>query len=883
MIGKTISHYRIEEKLGQGGMGVVYRAVDTRLDRPVALKFLPEGSVLLSERRWRFEREAKTASALNHPHIVTIYDIGESNGSGFIAMEYVPGKPLDRLIPKGGLPLGEALDWATQAADALGAAHSAGIVHRDVKPSNILVSDSGQVKVLDFGLAKLLEDEEPSEAADSKLATKTSGGAPESGRSPATRRGTVLGTPAYMSPEQAQGRRIDARSDVFSFGAVVFEMLTGQRPFSGDSELTTLASILRDPTPPLRTVRRDAPKELEGILRRCLEKQPDARYPSAAELARDLRAVKDRRSGAGRRGKPRLLAAAAAALVALLAGAGYLIWRNTRIRWAREIALPEISRLTDKGQLVPAFRLAARAEKWAPAEVARLKREQWWSKTIRTDPPGAEVSFKGYREPEAPWEPIGRTPLTLRLPWGNDRWRIVREGFEPLEVAGARETLDFRLSRTGSLPPGMVLVPAGAPSRGIEPPARIGDFWIDRFEVTNARFQEFVKAGGYRNRAYWKHPFIENRREIPFEEAISRFRDATGRPGPAGWELETFPEGRGNFPVGGVSWYEAAAYAEFAGKSLPTIYHWRVVADLGIYSDVLAFSNFGGTGTRPVGAEPALSSYGAYDMAGNVKEWCWNASGEKRYILGGGFDDPEYMFADRDAQSPWARRPSYGFRCVRYAAAPSEALLRPVQTLFRDYSKEKPVGDDVFRVYRNLYAYDRRPLEPRVEGRDESSLYWVREKVSFDAGYGKERVTAYLYLPRGRRPPYRTVVYFPAGYASVMRSSENLPMRGIDFVVKSGRALVFPVYDATFERHSDEQRTASFYRDLIVHWRRDLGRTIDYVETRKDLDAGHVAFYGFSMERTRGASFWPSRTAFASPCSPRGDSGSNPTHPRSTR
>jgi predicted esterase len=482
-----------------------------------------------------------------------------------------------------------------------------------------------------------------------------------------------------------------------------------------------------------------------------------------------------------------------------------------------------------------------------------LRREQWWSKTIRTDPPGAEISFKGYLEPDASWERLGRSPLTLRLPWGNDRWRIEREGFEPLEVAGASEAMAFRLSPTGSVPPGMVLVPAGAPIRGVAPPARLGDFWIDRFEVTNAQFQEFVKAGGYRNRAYWKQPFIENGREIAFEEAVSRFRDATGRPGPGSWELETFPEGRGKFPVGGVSWYEVAAYAEFAGKSLPTIYHWRLVADLGIYSDVLAYSNFGGTGARPVGAAPGLSSYGAYDMAGNVKEWCWNASGEKRYILGGGFDDPEYMFADPDAQSPFVRRPSYGFRCVRYAGAPAEALLRPVQTLFRDYSKEKPVGDDVFPVYRGLYAYDRRPLEARVEGRDESSPYWVKEKVSFDAGYGKARVTAYVYLPRGRRPPYGTVVYFPAGYAGVMRSSENLPMRGIDFVVRSGRALVFPVYDATFERHSDEPRTPSFYRDRIVHWRRDLGRTIDYIETRKDLDASRVAFYGFSMGANAGS------------------------------
>ena len=852
MIGRTISHYRIEEKLGQGGMGVVYRAVDTRLDRPVALKFLPEGSVLNPDRRWRFEREAKTASALNHPHIVTIYDIGESNGAGFIAMEYVPGRTLDRLIPEKGLPLGEALDWALQAAEALGTAHGAGIVHRDVKPSNILVSDSGQVKVLDFGLAKLLEDGEPEEAADSKLATKTSDDPAGPDRSPKTGRGTVLGTPAYMSPEQAQGKPLDARSDVFSFGAVLYEMLTGHRPFSGDSELTTLAAILRDPMPPLRAVRRDAPKELERILRRCLEKRPEARYSSAAELAAELKSLSDRRSGAAAASRPRLFIAAAAVLVALLAGAGYLIWRNGRVRWARDVAMPEIERLTRNDQVVAAFRLARRAERYAPAEVQRLRRDLWLApRSIETIPSGAEVLINDYLTPDSPWENLGRSPIRdLQLPLGYSRWRIIKDGFQPIDAAGFLTRLPtFQLDAAASVPPGMVHVPARTFQLRSVAPVDLPDYWLDKYEVTNRRFKEFVDRGGYEKREYWKQPFVKDDRTLSWEEAMSEFRDATGRPGPATWSLGTYPENQEDYPVGGVSWYEAAAYAEFAEKRLPTVYHWYNAAGADtIFSDILRLSNLGGRGPARVGSYRGMSPYGSYDMAGNVREWCWNETGGKRYILGGLWNDPEYFFTETNAQPPFDRSAGNGFRCIRTSAPPAEALLRPIETVSRDFSKETPVSDDVFRIYRGFFAYDRTPLEARVESVDDSSPHWRREKVSFRAAYGNERVPAYLFQPRNAAPPYQTVVFFPSTSAQLTRSSDNLDLRFAEFVVRSGRALLFPVYKETYERLSPEAtRGPNFRRDMVVAWSKDIGRSIDYLETRPDVDRSRLAYYGMSL------------------------------------
>ena len=215
MIGKRLLHFDILEKLGEGGMGVVYKARDTHLDRLVAIKVLPAEKVADPERRRRFVQEAKAASALNHPNIVTIYDIGQTDGIDFIAMEYVEGKTLDALIPRKGLRLSLALKYAVQVAEALARAHGAGIIHRDLKPSNVMVDEHGLVKVLDFGLAKLTE----AAAADAETATMRTG------------QGVVLGTAAYMSPEQAEGKQIDSRSDVFGFGSMFYEMLTGQRAF----------------------------------------------------------------------------------------------------------------------------------------------------------------------------------------------------------------------------------------------------------------------------------------------------------------------------------------------------------------------------------------------------------------------------------------------------------------------------------------------------------------------------------------------------------------------------------------------------------------------------------------------------------------------------
>jgi len=272
MVGQTLGHYRIEAKLGEGGMGVVYKARDTDLDRPVAIKVLPAERVEDGGRKRRFVQEAKAASALNHPNIVHIYGIDTAGSVDFIAMEYVEGRTLADLIGRKGLKTGETLRYAVQVADALATAHAARIVHRDIKPSNVMVTPTGLVKVLDFGLAKLVERGD----ADLSASTQT--------MLPRTEEGAVIGTAEYMSPEQAEGRTLDGRSDIFSFGSVLYEMATGRRPFNGESKLSVLSRILReDPTPP-RQISTSTPPELERIILRCLRKDPARRYQTMADV-----------------------------------------------------------------------------------------------------------------------------------------------------------------------------------------------------------------------------------------------------------------------------------------------------------------------------------------------------------------------------------------------------------------------------------------------------------------------------------------------------------------------------------------------------------------------------------------------------------------------
>ena len=439
---------------------------------------------------------------------------------------------------------------------------------------------------------------------------------------------------------------------------------------------------------------------------------------------------------------------------------------------------------------------------------------------------------------------------------------------EVTRVLNSQPNVTIKMRLMSEVPPGMIFV-AGAPSFNVpilklthlfDMP--VHDFYVDKFEVTNRQYKQFVEQGGYKRREFWKQPFVENGKAIPWDEAIARFRDKTGVAGPSTWELGEYPSGHDEYPVTGVSWYEASAYAEFAGKSLPPIAYWSRAAAPTLASHLfVSKSNFSGTGLRAVGASSAMNVLGLYDVAGNAKEWCWNEAGVNtgmRFILGGGFSDPNYLFNDADAQSAFARGDSFGFRLVKYSddAPLSAAVTNPASAWKRDYSKEKPVSEESFNQYARFYTYDKTPLDAVVEySRDEQ--YWRKEKVVYNAAYNHERIPAFLFLPKSASPPFQTLVYYPGSGAQNETNNDNIEFDRVSFLVKSGRAVLFPIYKGTYERGDGVvvPPGSTVHRDRRIQQYQDVARSVDYLETRQDIDRTKLGYYGFSWGGGMGAHF----------------------------
>ena len=552
-------------------------------------------------------------------------------------------------------------------------------------------------------------------------------------------------------------------------------------------------------------------------------------------------------------------------------------WYNVqkKVKWAQLTQIPVIQKMVDDNftgryYTVPtrAFDMATELEKIIPDD-SNLNRI--WPKislmfSLQTSPDGVEVFWKDYNEPESSWKYIGTTPLKdVKFPLGHLRMKFEKKGFQTVNYAGPdiytliNKDISFvKLDSTGILPENMVRIPSNTADMmivGLEQYGgkKIGEFLVDAYEVTNKDFKKFVDAGGYSSKDFWDYPVYINSKIVPWDEAVRFFVDKTGKPGPSTWEIGTFPDGKENYPVSGVSWYEAAAYAKFMNKKLPTVYHWDVIAQTGRTKDIVPLSNFNESSTLPAGSLQGVTSFGVFDIAGNIREWCQNEGNYpyQRYILGGGFNDPTYSFNCAYSQLSADRSASNGFRCIKEIPGDSASskLNGKLDLAFRDYKKERPVDDNMFNIYLRQFRYDKAPLNPHEFLIEESDL-WKLEKITLDAAYDDEKYSVWLFLPKNVQPPYQPVIFFPGSgviFTDIFTTSE---ISRLEFIVKSGRVLVCPVVKGTFDRrdglNSDLGEETVFYKDHVIMWGKDISRTIDYLEERKDIQADKTGYFGYS-------------------------------------
>jgi eukaryotic-like serine/threonine-protein kinase len=566
-------------------------------------------------------------------------------------------------------------------------------------------------------------------------------------------------------------------------------------------------------------------------------------------------------------------------LCAILIFTVFFFNHRSKVKWAREKALPEIEKSFNELNLSAAFNLYKEAGKYISKDPEFKNWERRITKkvAILSDPPGADVYIREYSDTAGVWEKVGKTPVdSIKLPqftfFDNMAFpsssyylvRIEKAGYEKVLAVtiSSQDTLKRKLFREGTIPPGMVYVESS--HDGVANKCEMDKgFFVDRYEVTNKQFKEFVDKGGYRNRDYWKNEFVKDGKTLSWEEAMATFTDRTGRPGPSGWEASDYPDGQENYPVSGVSWYEAEAYAEFAGKSLPPADHWFSAAGFcyqeyyyNIFSKLLSLSNFNGKGTEPVGKNHGVSCFGIYDIAGNVREWCFNKTENGRFITGGGYDDANYLFGSWSQLPPFDRSQQNGFRCVLF---PDKSKI--TESAYRiliakggiDYSKAVPVPENTFRIYRDQFRYDSTALDSKIVEIDETPEDWIEEKVIFNAAYPGPKMTAYLFLPKNTTPPYQTLIFFPGGYAPYKGLKDKSVIDWFfDFVLKSGRAILYPAYIGTYDRKADLPDMMDYpnlsrqHTDWVIKYGKDFSRSIDYLETRKDIDITKLGFYGHS-------------------------------------
>ena len=656
--------FHVESELLGGGMSRLFIAMESSLNRRVVVKVLPP-ELTSDVSAARFKREMEFAAQLQHPHILPVLAAGARENLLYYVMPYVDGESLRaRLARDGAFPIADATRILAEVADALTFAHERGVIHRDIKPENILLEGRHAV-LADFGVARAVL-----EARTGDRLTST---------------GTSVGTPGYMSPEQVAGDHVDARADLYALAIVGYELIAGGPPFTGPSAQAILTAHLTQPPPPLISVRKETPRHVSDAIQRALSKDPASRFSSAAEFADALAqgaVLGEPRRGLTRESRRALITGGLALLI--LCG-GYLLMRSrgrtsgllVRTRAAADsarydevfFALDSANARLDDGGLAP---LAAKVG-------GRL--------SIVTEPSNAQVTLTRVTPMSSLTEhravPLGRTPVAATMLVAGEYLVHVTHGtLEPLdllaEVPLGKELVVRRLLNTDPAKRGMSLVDAGPSPTGTP----VTSFLIDRTEVTNKEYQRFVSAGGYRDTRHWPETMTIAGKPLSRELAMQKLIDRTGLPAPRQWSGATFPERKGNHPVVGVTWYEAAAYAKWSNKQLPTQDQWwrAALAEGGAPfpwghdgATVDLRANFGLTGTMPVGSFPAgVSQYGCYDMAGNVREWLADEmpGSTKHIVTGGSWQDSSYMFelAHSEQFDAAFASDAIGFRLVQGAA-----------------------------------------------------------------------------------------------------------------------------------------------------------------------------------------------------------------------
>ena len=914
--GSLIGPYKLLQVIGEGGMGVVYMAEQTEpVRRRVALK-LVRPNLDTNDVVARFDAERQALAMMDHPNVAKVFDAGTSNsGRPYFVMELVKGVPITQYSDEHRLNTQERLELFVYVCRGVQHAHQKGIIHRDLKPSNVLVAEYDHtpvVKIIDFGVAK---------ATNQELTDKTL----------FTQFGQIVGTLDYMSPEQAKLNQldIDTRSDIYSLGILLYELLTGSTPIEKgrlrESGLEEILRVIREEDPPrpstrlstsdalpaLAANRNTDPTKLAGQLREDLDwiaikamaKDRADRYQTAEALALDIerhlncQPIEARRPsliGRARRFVKRNQFAVVATVLVLAATSSLstlgIFARHSQVRHAQQqaeldaseaekkrieqqsrarthaqrVVIPKIHDLIEARRPVEAYLLANEVQDVLADDREYMELRQGMTTTVsfHTKPDGTTVSYRDAENPTGPWVVAGQTPLIdVELPHGDPRLRFACEGYTPVETQSTLQNFFVQqLLSVDRAIDGMTWVTGQEPGHWNQLPEAIATFYIDQYEVSNDEYYEFVSTGGYKNPIYWESlEFVRDGDPIPWNEAVQDFVDASGLPGPSTWKDGRPPVGKGQYPVTGISWFEAMAYAQFRNKSLPTVSHWRWAAYSLVPGITTSLCNFSGQGLSARGEFDGIGRFEVYDMAGNAKEWCLNEFGDGRHCLcGGAWNEPDYSSSYVDHDSSWNRKDTYGFRCVAYLSdqAPEKKAREPYSPPPRYQGPERHPLDNLT----NWYRYDRNlPLNVKVlqtSSVDPAPDYRY-EIVRIDAAYNQERFDLHILLPQQVKNSYETVVYVP-GMGSFQRDGQfrlDKNSTGHQYCLKlvdTGRLVCIPVLKAAYERGdgtSVAQRwnTAPLQqRDNMIACCKDVSRTIDYLVTRPDVDAQRIVYFGIS-------------------------------------